>query len=437
MAKLIVPRWIIPVEPSGVVLRDHALVTEGTRIAAVMPLASALAAYPAAQRLELPRHILIPGLVNLHTHAAMTLMRGLADDTPLMPWLEEHIWPAEAKHLSEAYVHDGTLFSCAEMIRSGTTCFADMYFYHLAAAQAAASAGMRAALGAAIIEFPTPYASDAAGYIDRALSSRDELAASSRLKLMLAPHAPYTVADETFRRVATIAAEADYPVMVHLQETQDEVTRAVHQYGMRPIERLERLGMLTPNLVAVHCVHVLPEEIAMLANAGVHVAHCPVSNLKLASGIAPVAAMLEAGVNVGIGTDGAASNNRLDIIGEARLAGLLQKGTSGNAAALPAHQVLHMATLGGAKALGWDDEIGSLVAGKSADMTAIDLSALETRPVYDPVSHLFNAAGREQVSHVWVEGRMLLENRRLTTLDEAELAANAEVWQNRFAEHPL
>ena len=433
--QILSPRWLIPVEPKAITLSDHSVVIENGRIVSVLPATEARRRYPHAAEKALPNHVLIPGLINLHTHSAMSLMRGLADDTPLMAWLNDHIWPAEIKHLSDAYVFDGTELSTAEMIRSGTTCFADMYFFHDAAARAAQKAGMRAALGGAIVEFPTPYASDAEDCIAKCLAPRDEFANDSRLKLMLAPHAPYTVSDKTFERILAIAQEADFPVVMHIHETAGEVVQGEKDHGCRPIARLERLGLLGPNLIAVHCVHLTNMEIELFARRGVHVAHCPASNLKLASGIAPIKAMLDAGVNVGIGTDGAASNNRLDMLAETRLASLLQKGISGDAAALPVHQALQMATLNAAMALGWDDEIGSIVAGKAADLTAIDLSSIETQPVYDPASHLFHAASREHVTHVWVGGELLLDNRTLTRLDVDELKAKASLWQQRFAEH--
>ena len=435
MTQLISPRWIAPVEPADTLLDHHSLVIDGSRIRAILPTAAARLQYPDAAETLLPQHLLIPGFVNAHTHSAMTLMRGLADDTSLMTWLSEHIWPAESKYLSAEYVFDGTELAIAEMLRSGTTCFADMYFYHHVAARAAARYGMRAALGAAIIEFPTPYAADAEGYIARALETRSDFASDSRLKLMLGPHAPYTVSDRTFLRVATIAEEAGFPVMLHVHETRDELAQGEKEHGVRPIARLDRLGMLTPNLIAVHCVHLNALEIELFARSGVHVVHCPASNLKLASGFAPVRAMLQAGVNVAIGTDGCASNNRLDMISETRLTALLQKGLSEDAAALPAHQILAMATLHGAKAIGWDQQIGSLLPGKCADMAAVDLSAIETQPCYDPVSHLFHAAGRENISHVWVDGELLLDNRVLTRMDPVELQAKSLLWQNRFAKY--
>lgn len=423
---------MIPVEPRNKVLENHSVVMNGTRIEAVMPTADAKQRFAGAKEVRLPQHVLIPGLINLHTHAGMTLMRGLADDTSLMTWLNDHIWPTESKHLSESYVFDGTELATAEMIRSGTTCFADMYFYHDVAARAALKSGMRAALGGAILEFPTPFAADAEAYLAKSVGSRQQFSDEPRLKLMLAPHAPYTVSDKTFERIVTMASEMDVPIMMHIHETAIEVTDGIKEHGVRPIERLNRLGLLTPSLIAVHCVHLNAEEIELFHEKGVHVAHCPVSNLKLGSGIAPIKAMLDAGVNVGVGTDGAASNNRLDMLAETRLASLLQKGVTGDAAAVPAHQALEMATINAAKALGWDDDIGSLLPGKAADMVALDFSALETQPVYDPASHLWHAAGREQVTHAWVAGELLMDNRVLTQLDADELKHKAAMWQTKF-----
>jgi 5-methylthioadenosine/S-adenosylhomocysteine deaminase len=425
-------RWVIPVEPRNKVLENHSVVMNGTRIEAVLPTADAKQRFAGAREVSLPHHVLIPGLINLHTHAGMTLMRGLADDTSLMTWLSDHIWPTESKHLSESYVFDGTELATAEMIRSGTTCFADMYFYHDVAARAALKSGMRAALGGAILEFPTPFAADAEAYLAKAVASRQEFLDEPRLKLMLAPHAPYTVSDKTFERIVTMAGEMDVPIMMHIHETATEVSDGIKEHGVRPIERLNRLGLLTPSLIAVHCVHLNTQEIELFREKGVHVAHCPVSNLKLGSGIAPVKSMLDARVNVGVGTDGAASNNRLDMLAETRLASLLQKGITGDAAAVPAHQALEMATINAAKALGWDDEIGSLLPGKAADMVALDFSALETQPVYDPASHLWHAAGREQVTHAWVAGELLMDNRVLTQLDADELKHKATMWQTKF-----
>jgi 5-methylthioadenosine/S-adenosylhomocysteine deaminase len=423
--------WVIPVEPRHVLPRHSIAIDNGT-IHAVLPTGEAHARFSAKQHVRLENHALIPGLVNLHTHAAMTLMRGLADDLPLMEWLNQHIWPAEAKHVSPQFVYDGTELACAEMLRGGITCFNDMYFFPEAAAKAALSAGMRAAIGIIVIEFPSNYAGDPEDYLNKGLATRDELRSQPLLSFCMAPHAPYTVSDKTFEKLVTYAQQLDLPIHIHIQETEDEIQQSLTQYKMRPLERLHKLGLLGPNFIAVHAVHLSPQEIALLANEACSVAHCPSSNLKLASGFAPVAALLDHGINVGLGSDGTASNNRLDLFEEMRLAAMLAKAVSSRADALPAYQALQMATLNGAKALGLDGKIGSLAPGKAADITAVDFSALELSPCFDPVSHLVYAAGREQVSHVWVNGKLLLDNRQLTTLNTKELAAKARYWQEKI-----
>jgi 5-methylthioadenosine/S-adenosylhomocysteine deaminase len=423
--------WIVPVLPPGTVLEEHSVVIESGRIREILPVRLARERFPAAPRTGLPGHVLIPGLINLHTHAAMALLRGLADDRPLMDWLNNHIWPVELRLASPEFVEDGTLIACAEMLRGGVTCFNDMYFFPEAAARAALRAGMRAALGMIVIEFPSPYGTDAADYLTRGFATRDRLKDEPLLSFCLAPHAPFTVSDATFEKIATYASELDLPVHVHLHETADEIRESLAAHGARPIRRLQALGLTGPNLIAVHAVHLLDDEIALLAQHGCHVAHCPTSNLKLASGIAPVARLGASGVNVGLGTDGAASNNRLDVLAEMRLAALLAKGESGDAAALPAHAVLAMAPINAARALGLDASLGSLTPGKHADMTAVDLSLPELAPCYDPVSHLVYAAGREHVSHVWVNGELLVEDGRLKRLDSAEIAAKASYWKDK------
>jgi 5-methylthioadenosine/S-adenosylhomocysteine deaminase len=425
-------RHVVPVQPAGQVLDRHAVLVEAGRVRQVLPSGQARAAYPAAAHVELPDHALIPGLVNLHTHAAMSLMRGLADDLPLMEWLNQHIWPAEGKHVSPQFVHDGTLLACAEMIRGGITCFNDMYFFPEEAARAALAAGMRAALGIICVEFPTAYASDPQDYLHKGFAMRDAFKHEALLSFCMAPHAPYTVSDATFERIVTYADELQLPIHLHLHETHDEIAESLTRFGVRPLARMERLGLLGPALIAVHAVHLEPLEIEQLRAAGSNVAHCPSSNLKLASGIAPVSALRAAQVNVGLGTDGAASNNRLDLFEEMRTAALIAKGSTGNPTALAAEEVLRMATLGGACALGLEDRIGSIEAGKSADLVAVNLGSLELSPCYHPVSHLVYAASRHDVTHVWVAGRMLLDDRRLTTLDAADLAVRAGSWENRI-----
>ena len=429
---LIEPRWLVPVEPQGAVLKDSAVAVSGGRIQEILPAASALERYRPARHVKLPDHVLIPGLVNLHTHAAMALLRGIADDLPLMEWLKTRIWPAEAQHVSPAFVRDGTLLACAEMLRGGITCFSDMYFFPEAAAEAAGSLGMRAVLGLVVIEFPTAYAADADDYLSKGLAARDRLRGNPLLSFCLAPHAPYTVADRTFERIATLAAQLDLPIHIHLHETQSEIEESVKRHGMRPLERLHRLGLLGPSLIGVHAVHLDEPEIALLAENNCTVAHCPTSNMKLASGAAPIARLSACGVRVGLGTDGAASNNRLDLLQEMRHAGLLAKVTAGDAAILNAHELLRMATLNGAAALGLEDRIGSIRPGKAADLCAVRLDALETRPCFDPVSHLVYAAGREHVSHVWVNGVLQCENGCLPECDDRQLLDTVNLWQNKL-----
>jgi 5-methylthioadenosine/S-adenosylhomocysteine deaminase len=425
-------RWVIPAVPSRTVLDHHAVVTGGGRIREILPIAEARARYRGALRVELPGHALIPGLVNLHTHAAMTLMRGLADDRALMDWLQNHIWPAESRHVSEAFVHDGTLLACSEMLRGGVTCFNDMYFFPEAAARAALSARMRAAIGIIAIEMPSAYASDAQDYLSKGLAARDSLMGESLLSFCIAPHAPYTVSDRTFERIAMLQGELELPLHIHVHETRDEIEQSIARHGARPLARLQGLGLVDANLIAVHAVHLTEPEGALLAEKGCHIAHCPSSNLKLASGFGPPSRLLKNGVNVGLGTDGAASNNRLDIFTEMRLAALIAKGATGDPTILPAHEVLEMATIRAARALGLDDRIGTLAPGKCADMTAVNLDAIELAPCYDPLSHLVYAAGREHVTHVWVNGELLVEDGRLTHIDTGELAAKARYWQEKI-----
>ena len=432
---LIHARWIVPVEPAEIVLDDHALAIRDGRIEAVLPSAQAEERFRATQVVRLPSHVLVPGLVNAHTHAAMSLMRGLADDLPLMTWLQEHIWPAEQQNVSAEFVHDGTLLACAEMIRSGTTCFNDMYFFPEETARAVDRAGLRATVGLIVIDFPSAWAQDADDYLHKGIALHDELRGHALIRTAFAPHAPYSVADGPLQRIVTLAEELDLPIHMHVHETAAEVEQSLKDHGKRPIARLDELGLLGPRLVAVHMTQLTEAEIAHCAERGVHVVHCPESNLKLASGFCPVARLQQSQVNVALGTDGAASNNDLDLLGEMHTAALLGKGVAGDASALPAHAVLRMATLDGARALGLDEEIGSLVPGKSADLVAVNLATPETVPVYHPLSQLVYAAGREQVTDVWVAGRQLLRDRELTTLDTADLLARAEGWREKLREN--
>ena len=420
--------WIVPVRPAGAVLAGHSLLVKDGRIAALLPSVEA-DAWSCRERVHLPGHVLIPGLINLHTHAAMTLLRGYADDLPLMDWLNHHIWPAESRHGSHDFVRDGTLLACLEMLKGGVTCFNDMYFFAEGAVEAATQAGMRIAAGMILVDFPTGYAADTDGYLQKGLAMRDAHADNPLATFCLAPHAPYTVGDRGLEKIMTYAEQLDLPVHIHLHETEDELKQSREQYGVRPLARMKSLGMLTPGLIAVHGVHLNDMEIGWLGSHGCHVAHCPASNLKLGSGFAPVTKLLAEGVNVGIGTDGAASNNRLDMLGEMRLAALLAKGVSGDPAALPAAQALEMATLSGARALGLDQEIGSLELGKQADIVAINLAHPGSLPCYDPLSDLVYSVGREQVSHVWVGGQLRVENGVCLSLDGSEILRAAGKWK--------
>lgn len=432
MDTLLTARWIIPVEPDGVVLEDHALALAGGRIADLLPDSEARAKYPDAAAERFPGHALIPGFVNAHTHAAMVLMRGVADDRPLMEWLTDHIWPLEQKWVGEAFVRDGTDLAMAEMLRGGITCFNDMYFFPEVTARRAAAAGMRTVAGMILVDFPTTWASGPEEYFAKGLELFDEVRNDPLVTTAFAPHAPYSVSDEPLLRVRTLAAELDRPIHMHLHETADEIEGSRKQYCMRPIKRLQQLDLLGPHFVAVHMTQLTDEEIALIAKSGASVVHCPESNLKLASGFCPLAKLVAAGVNVAIGTDGAASNNDLDVMGEMRMAALLAKAVAGDAAAIPARTALRMATLNGAKALGLDGDIGSLVIGKSADITAIRLDGIETQPLFHPISDLVYAASRHQVSDVWVAGRRLLRDRVLTTLNIEDIARKAAAWREKL-----
>ncbi|HNQ05543.1 MAG TPA: TRZ/ATZ family hydrolase [Thiobacillaceae bacterium] len=425
------PEWIIPVEPTGRVLRHHSLLVKAGRIAALLPCRQA-DAWQATERIRLPDHALIPGLVNLHTHAAMTLLRGYADDLPLMVWLREHIWPAEGRWVSAEFVLDGSRLACLEMLRAGITCFNDMYFFAESTLEAAVTARQRVAAGLIVVDFPSAYAADPDGYLQKGIDLRDAWKNEPLASFCLAPHAPYSTADRTLEKVATYAAQLDLPIHMHVHETRDEIAQSIKDHGIRPLARLRNLGLLGPGFIAVHAVQLEAAEIDMLASHGCHVAHCPSSNLKLASGMAPIARLLAQGVHVGVGTDGPASNNRLDQWQEMRLTALLAKGSSGDPAAVPAHIALEMATLAGARALGLDGQIGSLGLGKQADLVAVDLSGVENQPCYDPISQLVYCAGRQHVRHVWVGGQAVVREGVCLTLDAAEVRQKAMVWRERL-----
>lgn len=429
---IIEARWLAPVGENKPLVEYYSVIVQSGLIVDVLPTLEARIKYESKSLVCLDEHILIPGLINLHTHAAMTLMRGIADDLPLMTWLNEHIWPAEKAVISEQYVKDSSLLACAEMLSGGVTCFNDMYFYPQATALAVNQAGIRANLGLAVLDFATNYARDADDYLQKGFEAHDSWRGNALISSSLAPHAPYTLSNKTFEKVLTYAEQLDLGIHTHLHETRDEITQSEAQYAVRPIERLRKLGLLGPNFLAAHAVHLLPYEIDLLAEYGCHVAHCPSSNLKLGSGIAPVVSLSQNGVNVGIGTDGAASNNRLDMFAEMRLAALLAKGIGENPAVLPAYQVLEMATINAAKALGLEDKIGSIAVGKQADLAAVKLSDIVSSPCYDPISHLVYVCGREHVTHTWVAGDLRYSNGIYANIEPKELKEIIQTWQPKL-----
>jgi 5-methylthioadenosine/S-adenosylhomocysteine deaminase len=428
---LLFPTWLVPVEPAGVVLKNHALGVRDGRIVLIAPREEAQN-YVAKDTRDLSGMLLAPGLVNAHGHAAMTLFRGLADDLPLMTWLREHIWPAESRWVDEAFIEAGSELAIAEQLQSGITCFSDMYFFPEVVSQLVHKHGIRAQMTIPVLDFPIPGARDANEALRKGVALFDDLKHHPRLSIAFGPHAPYSVADDKLISIRTLVAEMDIGVHMHVHETAHEVEEAVSQYGERPLARLARLQLLGPRFQAVHMTQVNDEDIGLLVEHNCSVIHCPESNLKLASGFCPVERLWEAGVNVGIGTDGAASNNDLDLLGETRTAALLAKAVAGSATALNAHRALRMATLNGARALGLDDHTGSIEIGKFADLVAFDLSRIAQQPVHDPVSQLIYSSGRDCVRHVWVAGKQLLDDRQLTRMDEERLISTAKEWGEKI-----
>ncbi len=428
---LIHPGWIIPVIPEGDVLTGFSIALLDNKIAAIVPTEEAV--YINAEKTyTLPEHVLLPGLINAHGHGAMSLLRGYADDLPLTPWLEQHVWPAEAAHVSEEFVRDGVDLAMVEMIRSGTTSFSDMYFFPDVTAERAQLMGMRCQITFPVLDFPTVWARDADEYISKGLALRDKLKHVDMVSVVFGPHSPYTVNQKNLAKVATLAAELDIAVHIHLHETSGEVLVAVEQTGERPIDTLHRLGLLGPKTQCVHMTDLGEQDIALLVATGAHVIHCPTSNMKLASGTCPVANLHEHGINVALGTDGAASNNNLNLFYELRQAALLAKLQSRNASAVSAQQALAMATINGARALGMSDCLGSLEEGKLADLIAVDMNQAETLPVYNPLSQLVYAHNGSQVSHSWINGKMVMEDRTLVNMELADVVQRARSWQHRI-----
>lgn len=429
-------RWIIPVEGDQTVLEDHCILIKDGSIQSVQPIDTCRE--QAKETIDLPDHAILPGFVNAHGHAAMSLFRGMADDLPLMTWLQEHIWPAEGQWVNEEFVQDGSELAIAEMIRSGTTTYADMYFHPEAGAKSALEAGIRGVIFTPVLDFPTNYAQNADEYIRKAIACHDHFRnlpanESGRITIGFGPHAPYTVSDTPLNEIRITADQLGMPVQIHLHETAFEVSDSIEKLGVRPTERLNNSGFLNENVSTVHMTQISDEDISILQKTGASVVHCPESNLKLASGFCPTAKLSEAGINIAIGTDGAASNNDLDMFSETRTAALLAKGVSGDASAIPAIQALTMSTLNGARALGLENKTGSLVPGKAADIQAVDFSTIEASPVFDPVSHLVYCTKSSQVTHVWVDGKPLLKDGRLTKLNEEKIIARSRAWSGKIS----
>lgn len=430
---LISARWIVPVEPDRVVLEHHAVAIDDGAIIEVLPRDNASTKYAPCERVELPEHALIPGLVNAHTHNPMTLMRGLADDLPLMTWLREHIWPVETKVIGPEFVRDGVELAIAEMLRGGTTCCSENYFFPDAQAAAYRACGFRAMVGLPIIEFPSAWAKDRDEYFERALAVHDRWRGDALVGTTFGPHAPYTVADASFERIRMLSDQLDLPVHLHLMETAQEVEDSKREHGLRPMQRLQKLGLVNDRLIAVHMTQVSDAEIELCAANGVSVVHCAESNLKLASGFCPAEKLRRGGVNLALGTDGCASNNDLDMFGEMRTAALLAKAVAKDAAAFDDAFALRAATLNGARALGLADRIGSLEPGKRADLVALRMDEVETQPLYNVVSHLAYAVSRRQVSDVWIDGVRKLDGGALLDFDLDGVLEKARRWRERIA----
>ncbi len=430
---MIEARWVVPVEPHAVVLEDHAVVINGDCIVALLPIKEARAAYAPRERVELTDHALIPGLINSHTHNPMTLLRGLADDLPLMVWLQQHIWPAEAKVIGPEFVRDGVELAVAEMLRGGTTCANENYFFPDVIGATYRRMGFRAVVGLPVIEFPTAWANTQDEYFERACAVHDSFIGEKLISTAFVPHAPYTVSDESFERIRVLSNQLDIPVHLHTHETAQEIEDEKAKSGLRPFQRLQKLGLVNDRLIAVHMTQATDGEIAACAEAGVSVVHCPESNLKLASGFCPAEKFRRAGVNVAIGTDGCASNNDLDMFGEMRTAAQLAKAVAQDAAAFDAAFALRAATLNGAKAIGLESKVGSIEVGKQADLAAVRLSDLETQPLFHVLSQLVYACGRHQVTDVWVAGKRKLAARELIDIDTAAILDKTRAWRERIA----
>lgn len=422
--------WIATVDAEDTIIKHGSIAVRDGRVLGVCTQAECQQKFHAEQIIDMPGHLLCPGLVNGHNHAAMSLLRGFADDLPLMTWLEQHIWPTESKYVDEEFAEDGVRLAVAEMLKGGTTCFTDMYFFPDITAKLAHQYGMRAQVAFPVLELQTAWASGPEEYIDKGLQVIDDFKHSSFANVCFGPHAPYTVSRTTLERVATLANELDANIHIHAHETEHEVSSFIAEHKMRPIELLNEVGLASPRLQCAHMVHASDSDIELLATTGTHVIHCVRSNLKLASGMFRLHDMLEAGINVGLGTDGAASNNSLNMLSEMNISAIMAKAVAGKADAVVARQALRTATINGARAIGRDDTIGSLEAGKQADFFAIDIDRIECQPMYEPVSHLVYTAQTSHITDVWTAGEKRVNNGQLTQIDGDDLRNKAIHWRN-------
>jgi len=423
--------WVIPVDAENQMLPDHSLLITAGVIVDILPTPQA-AAIDSRETVDFPEHAIFPGFINTHTHAAMSLLRGVADDLSLQAWLNDHIWPLEAHWINEEFIRAGSRLSIAEMLKTGTTCFNDMYYFPDQTAVVAEQAGIRASLGLIMLDFPTVWARGPDEYFSKGLELHDRLQNHPRITTAFAPHAPYTVSDGPLQKLQTLADELDIPVHIHVHETAGEIDDGIKAHGHRPLQRLQKLGLLTSRTECVHMTQLLEDEIDLLAEQGSHIVHCPESNMKLASGYCPVSKLLEHGVNVALGTDSAASNNNLNMLAEMRSAALLAKNHTADPTALPAWQALRMATINGARALGLEQQLGSLEFGKAADLIAVDMNRLQTQPMYDPVSQLVYAADSSQITDVWVAGNRVLKDGLLCSMDEQAILHESQQWGQKI-----
>ena len=426
--------WIFTSNSADQLLSDYSIVIKGNQIIDLVHQSKVFDEYDAEEIYQLTDHILIPGLINTHTHAAMSLFKGFSDDLPLQDWLNNYIWPAEKKFVNSSFVKDGSMLALSEMIKAGVTTFNDMYFYPESTAEASIELGVRSNVGLVVLDFPTNYAADPEDYLVKGFEFRDRWRSEELITTSIAPHAPYSVSDEAFSLINTYSEELGINIHMHLHETQWEIEDSVKRYGITPVQRLNNLGIINPSLIAAHCVHLNDQDMATLAKNKVSIVHNPSSNMKLGSGIADVAKMIKQNLNISLGTDSSASNNRLDIMEEMRLAALLTKGKNKSPELLSATQAIKMATINGAKTLGLDSIIGSIEKNKIADLVAIDLNSIENQPIYNPLATLVYSSSKSDVSYVWINGKIKLKEKELVNLDQEKIIQMAKIWQKRIKE---